>query len=62
MRIIYRDKTWELKGDITIRDAIKKIGLHPEAVLAMRDGKLVTDDVIARPDDTIKLIAVVSGG
>jgi sulfur carrier protein ThiS len=62
MKIIYRDKTWELKGNITIRDAIKKIGMNPEAVLAVRDGKLVTDDVIVRPEDTVKLIAVVSGG
>lgn len=62
MKIIYRDKVWELKGNITVRDAIKKVGLQPEAVLAMRDGKLITDDVIAKPDDTIHLIAVVSGG
>jgi sulfur carrier protein ThiS len=62
MKIIYRDKTWELPGKITIRDAIKKIGLDPQGVLALRDGKLVTDDTIAAPDDTIKLIAVVSGG
>lgn len=62
MKIIYRDKTWELKGNITIRDAIKKVGLHPTAVLALRDGKLVTDDVVVGPDETIKLIAVVSGG
>jgi sulfur carrier protein ThiS len=62
MKIIYRDKTWELRGNTTIRDAIKKIGLDPQAVLALRDGKLVTDDTIAGPDDTIKLVAVVSGG
>jgi len=62
MKIIYRDKVWELKGNMTVRDAIKKVGLHPEAVLAMRDGELITDDVTAGPDDTIKLIAVVSGG
>ncbi|MGQ9493931.1 MAG: MoaD/ThiS family protein [Anaerolineae bacterium] len=62
MKIIYREKEWELKGNITLRDAIKKVGLHPEAVLALRDGKLITDDVIVKPDDTIQLIAVVSGG
>ena len=62
MKIVYRDQEWEFKGNITIRDAIKKIGMNPEAVLAMRDGKLLTDDVIARPEDTVKLIAVVSGG
>lgn len=62
MRLIYRDKTWELKGNITIRDALKKVGLRPEAVLALRDGQLLTDDVVVGPDDTVKLIAVVSGG
>nr|MBC7244415.1 MoaD/ThiS family protein [Chloroflexota bacterium] len=62
MKIIYRDKEWELKGNITVRDAIKKIGLQPEAVLALRNGRLITDDVIVKPDDTIHLIAVVSGG
>jgi len=62
MKIIYRDKTWELKGNITIRDAIKKVGLHPTAVLALRDGKLVTDDLVVGPEETIQLIAVVSGG
>ncbi len=62
MKIIYRDKTWEMPGKITIRDAIKKIGLDPQGVLAVRNGKLVTDDAIAGPEDEIKLIAVVSGG
>ena len=62
MKLIYRDQTWELKGKTTIRDAIKKVGLHPAAVLALRDGKLVTDDTVVGPDETIRLIAVVSGG
>ena len=62
MKIIYRDQVSELQGRTTVRDAVKKVGLHPQAVLAMRDGKLLTDDVIICGDDTIKLIAVVSGG
>lgn len=62
MKIIYRDKVWELKGRTTVRDAIRKVGLHPEAVLALRDGDLITDDVIIAGDDTVKLISVVSGG
>jgi sulfur carrier protein ThiS len=62
MKLIYRDQTWELKGKITVRDALKKVGLRPEAVLAVRDGKLITEDVLAGQDDVIRLIAVVSGG
>jgi len=62
MKIIYRDKEWELPGRMTARDAIKKVGLDPEAVLVVRNGQLVTDDVILRDEDEVKLIAVVSGG
>lgn len=62
MKIIYRDKTWELGGGMTIRDAIIKCGLDPEAVLALRDGILVNEETILADDDVIKLVAVVSGG
>ena len=62
MKIIYRDKEWELPGRMPVREAIKKVGLHPQAVLALRDGKLLTGDVVVGSNDTVKLIAVVSGG
>jgi sulfur carrier protein len=62
MKLIYRDKTWELRGNIVAREAIKKVGLDPESVLVVRGGELVTDDVLLRDDDEVKLIAVVSGG
>ena len=62
MKIIYRDKEWELKGRWRVRDAIKEVGLLPQTVLAVRDGKLLTGDVMLEESDEIKLIAVVSGG
>ncbi|MBI5305011.1 MAG: MoaD/ThiS family protein [Chloroflexi bacterium] len=62
MQITFRNKTYEVKPGITARDAIKKIGLDPEAVLITVNGKLVTDDVILRDEDQVKLVAVVSGG
>ena len=62
MQIIFRDKKYELKANVTARDAIKKIGLDPESVLVVVNGKLVTDDVVLREDDEVKLVAVVSGG
>jgi sulfur carrier protein ThiS len=51
-----------VKPGITARDAIKKIGMEPEAVLVIVNGKLVTDDVVLRDGDQVKLVAVVSGG
>ncbi len=62
MKLIFRDKTWELRGGMTVRDAILKVGLDPEAVLAIRNGLLINEETITEDDDVIKLVAVVSGG
>ena len=60
--IIYRDQKWELKDGMTVRDAILKVGLDVEAVLAVRDGKLINEETLTRGGDVIRLVAVISGG
>jgi sulfur carrier protein ThiS len=62
MKVVYRDKQWEMRGGLTARAAIKKVELDPEAVLVVRNGELVTDDTILGEEDEVKLIAVISGG
>lgn len=62
MKITYRDKQWELPGRRRVRDAIKEVGLIPQTVLAVRDGKLLTEDVMLDEDDEVRLVAVISGG
>ncbi len=62
MKIVFRDKNWEIKSGMTARDAIKKIGVDPESVLVLVNEKLVTDDVVLKDTDAVKLVAVVSGG
>ncbi len=62
VKIIFRDKEWELRAGMTVRDAILKVGLDPQAVLAVREGKLINEATILRDGDTIKLIGVISGG
>ena len=47
---------------MTARDALKKISIDPESVLISVNGKLVTDDYVLREGDTVKLVAVISGG
>ena len=61
-RVIYRDREWEVRTNITVRDAIKKGDLNPETVLATCNGKLITEDVHLKAEDVIKLVAVISGG
>ena len=62
VKIKYRGKEYDANTGTTLRDAVKKIGLQPETVLAVVDGKLVTDDTIVREGMQIKLVAVISGG
>jgi sulfur carrier protein ThiS len=62
VKILYRDKVWEVKSGSTVRDMMLKLGLNPEGVLAMREGRLISEETITREGDTIKLVAVVSGG
>jgi len=62
VKIIYRDQEWELHGRRRVLDVIKEVGLIPHAVLAVRDGKLLTEDVMLEEDNEVRLIAVVSGG
>jgi sulfur carrier protein ThiS len=60
--LLHRGKRYEVRSGTTLRDAIRKIGLSPEAVLAVREGQLVTDDRILRAGEEIRLISVISGG
>ncbi|MDH7484682.1 MAG: MoaD/ThiS family protein [Anaerolineae bacterium] len=62
VKVIFRDKQWELRPGMTVRDAILKLGLDPEAVLAVRNGQLIHEATLTQDGDTIRLVAVISGG
>jgi len=62
VKVIFRDKEWELRPGMTVRDVILKLGLEPEAVLAVREGQLINEATVTKDGDTIKLVAVISGG
>ena len=62
VKLVYRGKEHLVTAGMTLRDALKKIGLSPEAVLAVLDGQLITDDAILQEGVTVKLVSVISGG
>ena len=62
MKIIYRDQEWELHGQWRVQDAIEQVGLVPHTVLAVRNGRLLTEDTTLEEKDEVRLIAVVAGG
>ena len=62
VKIILRDKVYEVRPGMTLRDALRKTGVQSEGVLATREGQLITDEEILVEGDVIKLIMVISGG
>lgn len=62
MKVLYRDKEWELEGRRTVRQAVEEVGLIPETVLVVRQGSLLTEDTLLQPEDEVRLVPVISGG
>lgn len=62
VKLFLRERTFEVRAGMTLRDALHKVDISPEAVLPTRLGELITDDEILREGDEIRLIAVISGG
>ena len=62
VRIILRGNDYEVRPGMTLLSALQKIDILPEAVIATRDGELIEEDEILREGETIKLVAVISGG
>ncbi|HID85734.1 MAG TPA: MoaD/ThiS family protein [Anaerolineales bacterium] len=61
-KLILRDKEYEVPAGITVKQALKKVGILPETVLATRNGELITEDERLKEGDEIRLVAVISGG
>jgi sulfur carrier protein ThiS len=62
VKLIFRDKEFEVKPGMTLLSALEKCGILPEAVIATREGELILEDEILQDGEMIKLVAVISGG
>ena len=62
VKLILRNKEYEVKPGMTLLSALQKIDIVPESVIATRDGEMILDDEILKDGDVVKLIAVISGG
>ena len=53
----------EIEGrEIKVKDLLKKAGLSLEAYIAVRDGKVLTEEDTVYDGDIITLYPVISGG
>lgn len=62
VKLILRNKEYEVRPGMTLLSALQKIDVTPESVIATRDGEMILDDEILRDGDVVKLVAVISGG
>ncbi len=62
VKLILRNKEYEVKPGMTLLSALEKISVIPESVIATRNGEMILDDEILKDGDEVKLIAVISGG
>jgi len=61
-RLELRGQVFEVKAGQTLYHALEKLGIAPQTVLPVRAGELITEDEILQDGETVKLVAVVSGG
>ena len=60
-KMIFRKKEYEVNPRITVRSALEKLEIQPEAVLPTRNGELIDEDEIIQEGDVIRLVKVISG-
>ena len=61
-KMIFRKKEYKIQHGMTIRAALLKLDISPEAVLPTRNGELAAENEIINDGDVIKLVSVISGG
>jgi len=62
VKLILRDKEYEVRPGMTLLSSLNKIQVLPEAVIATREGELILEDEILKDGQIIKLVSVISGG
>ncbi len=62
VKLILRDKQYEVKPGMTLLSSLEKCDILPESIIATRDGEMILEDEILNDGDVVRLIAVISGG
>lgn len=62
MEVLYRGKTYRFEERMSALKLVRLMGLSWEEVLVLREGNILTEDDMVSPGDSIRVVAVVSGG
>ncbi len=56
------DRTLEVSAPRQVRQLLMEVGLHPDAVLVIRQGELLTREDVVHAGDHVEVRPVISGG
>ncbi len=63
IKVKIRDRFLEYeKNNIRVEKLLLEMGINPEDVLVLRDGKLITEDIMLKNGDEIEIYEVISRG
>jgi sulfur carrier protein ThiS len=62
VRLVLRDREFDIKSGTTLLAALQKADILPESVIATRGGEMILEDEILKDGDVVRLVAVISGG
>ncbi len=60
--IKHRDRIHEVEAGVDLERAIRELGIIPETVLPVREGKILPPDHRLEEGEEIELVDVISGG
>ena len=60
--LIVRKQEYQIEGTVTVKQALRQLGFSTETHLVVKDGDLLNENEVLRDGDTVKLVAVISGG
>ncbi len=58
----HRDKTYTVEPGTTLEQALRELGIIPETVLPVRDGRIIPLTHRLEEGEEIELVDVISGG
>ena len=56
------DRSVEVSAPRQVRQLLMEVGLHPDAVLVIRDRELLTREDVVNAGDVVEVRPVISGG
>lgn len=62
VRLRNPDRTVAVAAPRQVRQLLMELGMHPDAVLVIRDRELLTREDVVRPGDELEVRPVISGG